>query len=155
MSDKKRELSIDALRGLAIIGMVLSGTIIQSKSIPSWMYHRQVGPPDFEFHPEIAGITWVDLVFPFFLFTMGLALPFALNNLLNRDGISYISIVKKLLYRAFNLLVFAIMIPHLIPYGLSEELATLRWLFAILGFGSLMLTFTKFPKRAPNCLCSQ
>ncbi len=145
MSEIKREYSIDALRGLAIIGMVLSGTIVYSDNVPSWMYHIQVGPPNFKFNPEIAGLSWVDLVFPFFLFTMGLSIPFALNGLLNREGISGIAILKKLTLRAFNLWIFAIMIPHLIPYGLPEEVGNFRWLYAILGFGAFMLTFTKFP----------
>ena len=146
MSETKREYSIDALRGLAIIGMVLSGTIVHSTSLPSWMYHIQVGPPDFKFHPEIAGIGWVDLVFPFFLFTMGLAIPFALNGMLNREGDNRVTITKKLVFRAFNLWVFAIMIPHFSPFGLSEELGNFRWLFGLMGFCAFMLTFTKFSK---------
>ncbi len=147
MVNKEREPSIDALRGLAIIGMVLSGTIGRSDSVPGWMYHAQVGPPDFKFHPEIAGISWVDLVFPFFLFTMGLAFPFALNGVLDRKDVDYKSLTKKLMFRAFNLFLFAIMIPHFSPFGLSEGLGAVRWLFAIMGFMAFMLTFTKFPKQ--------
>lgn len=40
----KRAFSLDALRGYAIITMVLSGTIA-SGVLPGWMYHAQVGPP--------------------------------------------------------------------------------------------------------------
>ncbi|TVQ09858.1 MAG: DUF5009 domain-containing protein, partial [Bacteroidetes bacterium] len=36
---KNRELSIDALRGLAIVGMVLSGTISRNPQLPAWLYH--------------------------------------------------------------------------------------------------------------------
>lgn len=146
MTNKNREISIDALRGLAIIGMVLSGTIIQSNKLPGWMYHVQVGPPDFKYHPEIVGISWVDLVFPFFLFTMGLALPFALNSLVSIKKLNYNSLTKKLIMRAFNLFLFAIMIPHLSPYGLPDTLGVSRWLFTIAGFVAFMLTFTSFPK---------
>ena len=39
----KRAFSLDALRGYAIITMVLSGTIA-SGVLPGWMYHAQVGP---------------------------------------------------------------------------------------------------------------
>jgi predicted acyltransferase len=146
MVNRERESSIDTLRGLAIIGMVLSGTIVHSTNIAGWMYHVQVGPPDFKFHPEVAGISWVDLVFPFFLFTMGLAFPFALNSLLDREDVNYRSLANKLIFRVFNLFLFAIMIPHLSPFGLSEKIGSLRWLFAILGFVAFMLTFTKFSK---------
>ena len=37
------------------------------------MFHAQVPPPEFRFDPTVPGITWVDLVFPFFLFSMGAA----------------------------------------------------------------------------------
>lgn len=60
----QRALALDALRGYAIITMVLSATIISS-ILPGWMSHAQTPPPDHIFNPEIPGITWVDLVFPF------------------------------------------------------------------------------------------
>lgn len=62
----QRALALDALRGYAIITMVLSATIISS-ILPGWMSHAQTPPPEHIFNPEIPGITWVDLVFPFFL----------------------------------------------------------------------------------------
>lgn len=39
--------------------------------IAAWMYHAQVPPPSHQFDPTRAGITWVDLVFPFFLVLYG------------------------------------------------------------------------------------
>ena len=38
-----RAYSLDALRGYAILTMVLSGQIA-SGVLPAWMYHAQVGP---------------------------------------------------------------------------------------------------------------
>lgn len=61
----KRAYALDALRGYAILTMVLSATIAGS-ILPAWMYHAQTPPPDHVFDPNIAGLTWVDLVFPFF-----------------------------------------------------------------------------------------
>lgn len=75
----QRALALDALRGYAIITMVLSATIISS-ILPGWMSHAQTPPPDHIFNPEIPGITWVDLVFPFFLFAMGAAFPFSIGR---------------------------------------------------------------------------
>ena len=72
---EKRALTIDLLRGVAIIGMVLSGQILWNAELPAWMFHAQVPPPEFRFDPTVPGITWVDLVFPFFLFSMGAAFP--------------------------------------------------------------------------------
>lgn len=33
----------------------------------TWMFHAQTPPPTYAFNPDVPGITWVDLVFPFFL----------------------------------------------------------------------------------------
>lgn len=70
----QRALALDALRGYAIITMVLSATIISS-ILPGWMSHAQTPPPDHIFNPEIPGITWVDLVF-LFPFRYGSCLSF-------------------------------------------------------------------------------
>ncbi len=71
---------MDALRGYAILTMVLSGSVAWGV-LPGWMYHAQVGPrSNFVFDGSIYGITWVDLVFPFFLFAMGAAFPFSIGN---------------------------------------------------------------------------
>lgn len=75
----KRSNSLDALRGFAILAMVLSSSIAFG-ILPDWMYHAQTPPPSHQFNPALPGITWVDLVFPFFLFSMGAAIPLALHN---------------------------------------------------------------------------
>lgn len=77
---EKRAYAVDLLRGLAIVGMVLSGQILWHAELPAWLFHAQVPPPSFRFDPSVPGITWVDLVFPFFLFSMGAAFPLALRK---------------------------------------------------------------------------
>lgn len=59
-----RSCALDALRGYAIVTMVLSGAVVYGV-LPGWMYHAQVPPPTHVFNPAAPGITWVDLVFPF------------------------------------------------------------------------------------------
>ena len=51
----QRALALDALRGYAIITMVLSATIISS-ILPGWMSHAQTPPPEHIFNPEIPGM---------------------------------------------------------------------------------------------------
>lgn len=77
-----RDAALDALRGLAVLGMVLSGSIGfgASAALPAWTYHVQVPLPLHQFNPALAGIGWVDLVFPMFLFALGAALPLALRG---------------------------------------------------------------------------
>ena len=78
---QQRNQSLDTLRGFAILTMVLSGSIAFGDVLPAWMYHAQVPPPDHKFVPTLAGITWVDLVFPFFLFALGNAMAFVIPRL--------------------------------------------------------------------------
>ena len=80
--------SIDLLRGLAIVGMVLSGQMLWHSDLPAWLFHAQLPPPDFRFDPSVPGITWVDLVFPFFLFSMGAAFPLAMRRRLELKCLS-------------------------------------------------------------------
>lgn len=75
-----RDVSLDALRGLAVLGMVFSGSLGFGGALPAWMYHAQLPPPAHQFMPALAGLTWVDLVFPMFLFALGAALPLALRD---------------------------------------------------------------------------
>ena len=52
----KRAYALDALRGYAIITMVLSATVAWN-SLPGWMYHAQTPPPDRVFDASLSGIT--------------------------------------------------------------------------------------------------
>lgn len=72
----QRYLSLDFLRGLSIFGMVFSA-LVPSGVLPGWMYHVQNPPPSHALDMTVAGIGWVDLVFPVFIFCMGVAIPLA------------------------------------------------------------------------------
>lgn len=75
-----RYRSLDFLRGLTILGMVLSA--IQPHGVmPGWMYHVQNPPPTHALDMSVPGIGWVDMVFPIFIFCMGAAIPFARPSL--------------------------------------------------------------------------
>ena len=142
-TSRKRFLSLDALRGIAIIGMVFSGVFPHEAPWPKWMFHAQIGPPSFTYTPEVPGITWVDLVFPFFLFSMGAAFPLALRNKLEQGKMR--KILQGILKRGFLLLFFAIVIRNLNWFGL-EAAGWVNKLSSILVFGSFFLVFMRFPK---------
>ena len=104
-----RALALDALRGYAIITMVLSATIV-THVLPGWMSHAQTPPPDHVFNPLLPGITWVDLVFPFFLFAMGAAFPFSIKKRAEK-GDSKLKLVYEAGKRGIQLTFFAIFHP--------------------------------------------
>ena len=125
-----RALALDALRGYAIITMVLSATIV-THVLPGWMSHAQTPPPDHAFNPMLPGITWVDLVFPFFLFAMGAAFPFSIGKRAEK-GDSKLKLVYEAIKRGVQLTFFAIFIQHFYPYVLSSPQDIRSWLLAIL-----------------------
>jgi predicted acyltransferase len=130
---QQRNQTLDALRGYAILTMVLSGSIAFGDTLPAWMYHAQVPPPLHKFVPTLAGITWVDLVFPFFLFTMGAAIPLALQkNVVAKT--SFIQILIIAFRRFFLLSFFALFTHHMMPWVLSDEPTVQHFLLSIAGF---------------------
>ena len=143
----KRAYSLDALRGYAILTMVLSATIAGS-ILPGWMYHAQTPPPTHVFHPEIPGLTWVDLVFPFFLFAMGAAFPFSIRKRYEK-GESKICLVYDALKRGIQLTFFAIFIQHFYPYMLSNPQDMRAWLLAVCCFILLFPMFMRIPLQMP------
>lgn len=141
----RRADALDALRGLAILLMVLSGSIHFPNPLPAWMYHAQVPPPDFKFNANLPGITWVDLVFPFFLFAMGAAFPFGLSRRLE-SGVSLWTIIFQSVLRGLMLVAFAIFLQHTKPFLFSSAPGTLDWIIGLAAFGVMFLLFMRYPK---------
>src|SRR5664279_1054501 len=111
-----RAYALDALRGLAILGMILSGQIpFGENALPAWMYHAQVPPPEHKWIATLAGITWVDLVFPFFLFALGAAIPLALGRRLEQ-GEGKLKIGRFIIERGILLGFFALYVEAIRPY---------------------------------------
>lgn len=113
-SSSRRSHALDALRGYAIATMILSATEAFSV-LPRWMYHAQVPPPDHAFNPAVFGITWVDIIFPFFLFSMGAAIPLSLGRQHDK-GVGLGRLAWKTVERWMKLTFFAIFIIHAFPF---------------------------------------
>ena len=142
-NQKPRAHALDALRGYAIITMVLSSMEAFSV-LPRWMYHAQVPPPDHVFDPTIYGITWVDIIFPFFLFSMGAAIPLSLGRQ-HAKGESITKLTWKTVQRWVKLTFFAIFIIHAFPFMLGYEQERMRYAMPIFFFILLCLMFMPNP----------
>ena len=138
----KRIASIDMIRGIAIVGMVLCANIGFNSGLPAWMFHAQTPPPTYAFNPDVAGLTWVDLVFPFFLFPMGAAFPFAMRKRLER-GQSRWSVAGSLVKRWIILTLFAILLGNAYALGGSAQPAWQQWIFNITLWIALFLSLVR------------
>lgn len=137
--------ALDALRGLAIVGMILSGQLpFHEYVLPAWMYHAQVPPPNHTFIPTLPGITWVDLVFPFFLFAMGAAFPLALSKKIEQ-GVSRWKISAGIIERGALLGFFALYVQAIRPYQMSTSPDTMTWLVSIAAFLFLFPMYARLP----------
>ena len=139
----KRIASIDALRGIAIILMVLSSAIGWGAGLPAWMFHCQCPPPTYAFNFAVKGITWVDLVFPWFLFSMGAAIPFSLGSKLRR-GESLGRISWGLVKRWLTLAAFGLVLGN--SYLIADYQS---WSACIVRFGiwiGLFLALWRVPR---------
>jgi len=148
-SNLKRIDALDALRGLAVLAMVLSGVIPFNGTLPPWMYHAQFPPPTHQFNPKLAGLTWVDLVFPIFIFSLGTAIPLALSRRLSQ-GWTNLEISLGIVKRGFLLGTFAIVLQHFRPTVINPEPNPEKWQLALIGFVILFLMFVQLPRVIPK-----
>ncbi|USR91354.1 DUF5009 domain-containing protein [Phormidium yuhuli AB48] len=147
----QRSLALDSLRGLAVLAMVFSGIIPFGGALPAWMYHAQVPPPDHVFNPEVPGLTWVDVVFPAFLFALGAAIPLAQRRRIEQGWPGW-KIALSTLWRGLSLIAFAVFLQHCRPNILDPDLGVWRWWISLLGFLILGLAFGEFPPWIPRPL---
>ena len=94
----QRILSIDALRGITILVMIFVNELAGVRDIPQWMKHM---PADAD------AMSFVDVVFPAFLFIVGMSIPFAINNRLKK-GDSAWQLQLHILFRTLGLLVLGV-----------------------------------------------
>lgn len=146
-----RAYAVDILRGLAIVGMVLSGYIAWNPDLPAWLFHAQLPPPSFVFDASVAGITWVDLVFPFFLFSMGAAFPLSLGRRLNR-GDPPRRIVVSILKRGLLLAFFAVALGNTGLWTLDAVLQrpVVSALVTMTVWGAFFAMFVRIPGFIPR-----
>lgn len=137
----KRSYALDALRGYAILTMVLSA--FMTKDLPAWMHHAQVPPPDLVFNPNLPGITWVDLVFPFFIFSMGSAVPLALSKRIER-GVPIWKLIFSTITRWFLLMGFAIYVSRVLPDWDVQSVA-LKNVISIFAFIFVFAVLVRIP----------
>ncbi|KQM78121.1 N-acetylglucosamine transporter [Pedobacter sp. Leaf216] len=148
-----RILSIDVLRALTMFLMIFVNDVAGVSNIPQWIEHAPA---------DVDGMGFSDLIFPAFLFIVGLSLPFAIQSRIVK-GESLFSISGYIGLRALALIVMGFFHVNLenynhhsaiLPYPVYTIAITIAffliWLdypenlsknkkYGLIGFGILLL----------------
>jgi predicted acyltransferase len=138
-SSPRRAFSLDALRGFFLFTMTLGFTTGVEKYYPLWMFHRQE-PWGAETPLDVAGISWRDLAYASFLFTMAAALPLTMSRKMEKGALE-IQIVLAAVKRWALLFFYALLIGHSNTFFLGYT-QTARVL-SIAGFFVMAMVFTR------------
>jgi len=135
----ERVFGLDAFRGFLLLAMNFTFTIPPWGPFAKWMYHTQVPPSQTRDYVAVAGLTWQDLLFAMFVFTMAAAIPIAMNGRIAR-GKPYPEIMVQAIKRGALLLLFALIIGHVNPYW-TQDYTKRGNLLALAG---LLVSFAVF-----------
>jgi heparan-alpha-glucosaminide N-acetyltransferase len=118
MADVKlaRIRSIDLLRGADVLLMLFVNEVAGVAGAPAFLHHK--GAAD-------DGMTITDLVFPAFLFVVGMAIPFALGGRLAR-GESRLAVLRHVVARAAALVVIGVLMVNA-EHGVAGWLSLPAW----------------------------
>jgi heparan-alpha-glucosaminide N-acetyltransferase len=95
---RQRIVSIDAFRGLTILVMVFVNQLAGVSGVPQWARHMKA---------DADAMSFVDVVFPAFLFIVGMSIPFALAQRQAR-GDDGATLQRHVLARTLGLLVLGL-----------------------------------------------
>jgi heparan-alpha-glucosaminide N-acetyltransferase len=133
----ERIVSIDILRGLTILVMVFVNDLASVKGLPWWTYHMPAGRN---------GMTYVDVVFPAFLFIVGMAIPLAFQKRF-AGGDSIFMLCKHIFLRSVGLVVIGLLIMN--GRDMNPETTQMGYaLWNVLMFTGVMFFWNTVPKNS-------
>ena len=101
-SAPSRLASIDIFRGLTMVVMIFVNDLASVHGLPWWTYHMPA---------NINAMTYVDMVFPFFLFIIGLSIPLAIKARLKKND-SELSLWTHVVIRSVSLIVLGLILAN-------------------------------------------
>lgn len=132
-----RLASLDAFRGCVIAAMIWVNYIAGMPGIPYWLEHTG---------PRADGITLPDIVFPGFLFIVGIAIPLALHR-----SVGHVTpaLLGRLAWRAASLMVAGVVLANAYRYDAANALLP-RAVYFLLFYGAMMLVWRQREQHGPN-----
>jgi len=138
-----RILSIDVLRAITMLLMIFVNDVAGVSHIPEWIKHTDA---------KVDGMGFSDLIFPAFLFIVGLSLPFALENR-RKKGDSTWQLIGYIALRSVALVVMGFFHVNLenydhasafLPYPVYTLLVTLAFFLIWLDYATDMIKVKKY-----------
>ena len=132
---QNRIFSIDVFRAITMLLMIFVNDLWSLTGVPLWLEHARA---DQDF------LGFSDIVFPCFLFIVGMSIPYAMRNRLAR-GENYHQVLRHIALRSFALLVMGVFTVNI--NNLNVEASGLsREAFQILMVIGFFLIWNVYPK---------
>ncbi|MGK7397508.1 MAG: heparan-alpha-glucosaminide N-acetyltransferase domain-containing protein [Candidatus Cyclobacteriaceae bacterium M3_2C_046] len=129
-----RIASIDVARGVTMLLMIWVNDFWTLENIPKWLQHADAGEDYLGFS---------DLIFPWFLFIVGLSIPFAINNRLKK-GQTKLKVISHIISRSLALLIMGIFLVNTESYHASATGMSKSW-YVILLITGFFLVWNVYP----------
>jgi predicted acyltransferase len=135
----ERVIAIDIFRGLTILAMIFVNDVARLRGMPHWLRHMPT---------EADGMTFVDLVFPAFLFIVGMAIPFAIDRRLQKAGSKW-QVWQHVLIRSAGLLILGVLMVNM--GSLNPEVTGMsKYIWMLFVFIGAILVWNQYPSAAGN-----
>ena len=128
----KRIAAIDILRALTMVWMLFVNDIPSLEGVPHWLFHAKATE-------DMLGFS--DLVFPAFLFCVGMSIPFAIDGRLKR-GATMGAVLGHVLLRSLALIVMGLFLLNRDKGTESGITSNYMLLLSVAGF---FLVWTEYP----------
>src|SRR5690606_31413803 len=132
----RRKLSIDVFRVMTIFTMVFVNELAGISNIPQWMKH---------YPAHVDELIFVDLVFPSFLFIVGMSIPFATQARFSK-GDSTQEVFKHVGLRSLALILIGVFMVNAESGYLEEAMVIPISLWTLLMFACVLLIWSHYPK---------
>lgn len=130
----ERVFSIDAMRGITIFVMIFVNELAGVSGLPGWMKHADA---------DADAMTFVDVVFPGFLFIVGMSIPFAITRRLEK-GDSFAQLASHILSRTIGLLILGVFMVNM-ESGYNEPAMGMSiHLWALFFYGCVILVWNQY-----------
>jgi heparan-alpha-glucosaminide N-acetyltransferase len=131
----KRVLSIDVIRAITMLLMIFVNDLWSLTGVPPWLEHARA---DQDF------LGFSDIIFPCFLFVVGMSIPYALRNRIAK-GENHFQILRHILLRSLALIVMGFFTVNISDLNVAAS-GLIRGWFQILMVIGFFLIWNVYPK---------